>query len=98
MTAARMPRFRIKRADLLIAATVLGGLLLTWLVLTGLDTFMEFAKQIGGIGHNGYSLGKAVAYILLTVPRRASEWGGCAALIGSMVGVGAGGTTGERTP
>ncbi len=97
MTAARMPRFRIKRADLLIAATVLGGLLLTWLVLTGLDTFMEFAKQIGGIGHNGYSLGKAVAYILLTVPRRAYQWFVFAALIGSLVGVGALATTGELT-
>lgn len=97
MTAAFWQRLRPKRVDLLIAASVLGGLLLTWLVLTGLDTFMEFAKQIGGIGHNGYSLGKAIAYILLTVPRRAYQWFVFAALIGSLVGVGALAASGELT-
>jgi lipopolysaccharide export system permease protein len=86
-----------KRADLLIAASVLGGLLLTWLVLTGFDTFIEFAKQIHAIGHNGYSLGNAVAYIMLTVPRRAYQWFVFAALIGSLIGVGGLAATGELT-
>ncbi|HEX7325425.1 MAG TPA: LptF/LptG family permease, partial [Rhodanobacteraceae bacterium] len=92
-----LQRFRIKRADALIAGSVLGGLLLTWLVLTGLDAFIQFANQISNIGHNGYSLGKAVAYILLTVPRRAYQWFVFAALIGSLIGVGALATTGELT-
>ncbi|MBS0383449.1 MAG: LPS export ABC transporter permease LptG [Proteobacteria bacterium] len=92
-----MKRFRLKRVDRLIAGTILGGLLVTWLVLIGLDTFIQFANQIGGIGHNGYSLGKAVAYILLTVPRRAYQWFVFAALIGSLVGMGALATTGELT-
>ncbi|HEX5960280.1 MAG TPA: LPS export ABC transporter permease LptG [Rhodanobacteraceae bacterium] len=97
MIAAAWHRFRIKRADLLIAGTVLGGLLLTWLVLTGLDAVIEFANQIGAIGQNGYSLGNAVAYILLTVPRRAYQWFVFAALIGSLVGAGALAATGELT-
>ncbi len=97
MKRTAWPRLRVKRADLLIATSVVGGLLLTWLVLTGLDTFMEFAKQIGGIGHAGYSLGTAVAYILLTVPRRAYQWFVFAALIGSLVGIGALAATGELT-
>jgi len=80
---------RIKRADLLIATTVLGGLLLTWLVLTGLDAFTQFATQIGNIGHNGYTLGNAAAYILLTLPRRAYQWFVFAALIGGLIGIGA---------
>jgi lipopolysaccharide export system permease protein len=91
------PRLRVKRVDALVAINVLGGLLLTWLVLTGLDTFMEFAKQIGSIGHDGYALGTAVAYILLTVPRRAYQWFVFAALIGSLIGIGALATTGELT-
>jgi lipopolysaccharide export system permease protein len=90
-------RIRIKRVDWLIAVTVLGGLLLTWLVLTGLDAFIQFAGQIGNIGHNGYTLGNAVAYILLTIPRRAYQWFVFAALIGGMVGMGALATTGELT-
>jgi lipopolysaccharide export system permease protein len=91
------PRLRIKRADLLIAGTVLGGLLLTWLVLIGLDTFIQFAGQIGDIGHDDYTLGNAIVYILLTVPRRAYQWFVFAALIGSLVGVGALAASGELT-
>ncbi|MGH8192107.1 MAG: LPS export ABC transporter permease LptG [Rhodanobacteraceae bacterium] len=89
--------FRIKRADLLIAGTVLGALLLTWLVLTGLDTFIQFANQISGVGHGGYTLGNAIVYILLTVPRRAYQWFVFAALIGSLIGVGALAASGELT-
>jgi len=88
---------RIKRADLLIATTVLGGLLLTWLVLTGLDAFTQFATQIGNIGHNGYTLGNAAAYILLTLPRRAYQWFVFAALIGGLIGIGALASSGELT-
>ncbi|HEX7370542.1 MAG TPA: LPS export ABC transporter permease LptG [Rhodanobacteraceae bacterium] len=90
-------RLRMKRADRLIAGTILGGLLLTWLVITGLDAFVQFAGQIGNIGHNGYTLGNAVAYILLTIPRRAYQWFVFAALIGSLIGIGALATTGELT-
>jgi lipopolysaccharide export system permease protein len=97
MICAVWQRLRVKRADLLIASTVLGGLLLTWLVLTGLDTFIQFAGQIGSIGHNDYSLGKAVAYILLTVPRRAYQWFVFAALIGGLIGIGALATSNELT-
>ena len=97
MSGVLWQRFRIKRADLLIWGTVLGGLLLTWLVLTGLDALIQFANQIGNIGRNGYSLAKAVVYILFTVPRRAYQWFVFAALIGSLIGVGALATTGELT-
>ena len=97
MTGAIRQRLRIKRADRVIAGAVLGGLLLTWLVLTGLDTFIQFAGQIGSIGHNGYSLGKAVTYILLTVPRRAYQWFVFAALIGGLTGIGALASSGELT-
>lgn len=79
---------RIKRADWLIAISVLVSLMLAWLVIVGLDTFQEFARQIGNIGRNGYTLGQAVAYILLTVPRRIYDWFVFAALIGSLLGLG----------
>ncbi len=87
----------LKRADLLIAGTVLGGVLLTWLVITGLDTFIQFADQVGSIGHNGYSLGDAIAYILLTVPSRAYRFFVFAAVIGGLVGLGTLASSGELT-
>lgn len=97
MTARRGSSFRVKRVDRLLAASVLGSLLVTWLILTGLDTFMEFAQQIGAIGHQGYSLGKAVAYILLTVPRRAYQWFVFAAMLGGLLGLGSLAASGELT-
>ena len=97
MTRAVRQRLRIKRVDALIWRTVLGSLLLTWLVLTGLDAFTQFATQIGNIGHNGYTLGNAVAYILLTLPRRAYQWFVFAALIGGLIGIGSLAATGELT-
>lgn len=97
MSGPTWRRPRLKRADVLIAATVLGGLLLTWLVLTGLDAFIQFANQIGNIGHGDYTLGNAVVYIALTIPRRAYQWFVFAALIGSLVGIGGLATTGELT-
>lgn len=97
MTRAVGQYLRVKRADWLIAGTVLGGLLLTWLVLTGLDAFTQFATQIGNIGRNGYTLGNAVAYILLTIPRRAYQWFVFAALIGGLIGIGALASSNELT-
>lgn len=97
MIAIAWRRMRIKRADRLIAGAVLANLLLAWLVLIGLDTFLEFAKQIGNIGRHGYTLGQAVAYILLTVPRRVYDWFLFAALIGGLLGLGGLGASGELT-
>jgi lipopolysaccharide export system permease protein len=97
MNATLWQRVRIKRADRLITGAVLASVLLAWLVIVGLDTFINFAKQVGDIGHNGYTLGQAVAYIALTVPRRVYDWFVFAALIGGLIGLGGLGASGELT-
>lgn len=97
MIAAAWRRVRIKRADRLIWGAVLASVLIAWLVLVGLDTFINFAKEVGDIGRNGYTLGAAVAYIALTVPRRVYDWFVFAALIGSLMGLGGLGASGELT-
>ncbi len=80
--------FTVKRLDKLIAAHVLGSLLVVWLVLVGFDTVSNFARQLGQLGEHGYSLAQAAIYIGLTVPRRAYEMFGFAALIGGLMGLG----------
>ena len=90
-------RLRIKRADWLIAATVLSALFLAWLLITGFDAFTQFARQLGHIGRNGYTVGQALAYIALTLPRRAYEWFVYAALVGSLIGLGTLAASGELT-
>ncbi len=79
---------RIKRVDKLIALNVLGSLLVVWLVLVGFDAVSQFARQLGELGKNGYSLAQALIYVGLTIPRRAYEMFGHAALIGSLLGLG----------
>jgi len=92
-----MATLTIKRADRLIGASVLGTLLLVWLVLTGFDALTQFVRQLGNIGKNGFTLYDAIAYIMLTVPRRLYQMFSNAALIGGLLGLGGLAATGELT-
>jgi lipopolysaccharide export system permease protein len=88
---------RLKRVDYLIGVTVLGSMLLVWLVLIGLDAMIQFVRQLGFIGRNGYTLSNAIYYVLVTVPRRMYEMFSFAALIGGLLGLGGLASTGELT-
>ena len=77
--------FNIKRVDRLVAMSVLGSLLMVWLVLTGFDAVTQFLRQLGSVGKHGYTLSNAVVYVLVTFPRRAYEMFGNAALIGGLL-------------
>ena len=92
-----MSVFNIKRVDRLVAMSVLGSLLMVWLVLTGFDAARIFIVQLGHVGKNGYSTSNAVAYVLVTFPRRAYEMFGNAALIGGLLGLGGLAGSGELT-
>jgi lipopolysaccharide export system permease protein len=89
--------FNIKRVDRLVAMSVLGSLLLVWLVLTGFDAVTQLLRQLGNVGKHGYTLSNAVVYVLVTFPRRAYEMFGNAALIGGLLGLGGLAATGELT-
>lgn len=90
-----LPRF--KRADRLIAMSVIGMVLIVWLVLVGFDTLTHFLRELGDVGKDGYSMPDAVVYIAWTVPRRLYEWFGNSALIGALLGLGGLATNGELT-
>ncbi|MES2313607.1 MAG: LPS export ABC transporter permease LptG [Pseudomonadota bacterium] len=92
-----MSVFNIKRVDRLVAMSVLGSLLMVWLVLTGFDAVTQFLRQLGSVGKHGYTLSNAVVYVLVTFPRRAYEMFGNAALIGGLLGLGGLAGTGELT-
>ena len=92
-----MASLMVKRADRLIAFSVLGTLLLVWLVLAGFDSLLQFVRQLGNIGKNGFSLYDAIAYIMLTLPRRLYQMFSNAALIGGLLGLGGLAATGELT-
>lgn len=83
--------WRIKQVDKLVAYSTVSAVLMTWLLLVGLDAVRTLISDAS-------ELGMAVAvYVLLTVPRRAYEWFSYAALIGSLLGLGTLAGTGELT-
>ncbi|HEY8682859.1 MAG TPA: LPS export ABC transporter permease LptG [Rhodanobacter sp.] len=92
-----MSRFYIKRVDRLVALSVLGSLLMVWLVLTGSDAMTQLRHQLDFVGKHGYTLSNAIAYVLVTSPRRAYEMFTYAAVIGGLLGLGGLAATGELT-
>jgi lipopolysaccharide export system permease protein len=87
----------IKRVDRLVMVSVLGSLLMVWLVLTGMDAIQIFLRQLGNIGKHGNTLGTAIVYVLVTFPRRAYEMFTYAGVIGGLLGLGGLAGTGELT-
>ena len=92
-----MVSLRIRRFDWLVGTTVLGSILTVWLVITGLDAVVQFIRQLGSVGKNGYTITNAVVYVLVTFPRRLYEMFGNAALIGGLLGLGGLAATNELT-
>ncbi len=92
-----MTRLWIKRVDLLVGLTVLGWVLIAWFILVGLDTVLQFLRQLRFVGQNGFSVSNAAYYVSVTIPRRMYEMYGSAALIGSLLGLGGLASTGELT-
>lgn len=91
----RMPVFL--RVDRLVALAVLGSAGLTWFVLVGFDAFTIFVGQLNDVGQGSYTLAKAFAFTLLTVPRRLYEMFSYAALLGGLLGLGGLAASGELT-
>ncbi len=88
---------RLKRADKLLILAVLGPIALTWVLLVGFDAFVEFTHQLSNLGRNGYTVAQAAYFIVLTLPRRFFEMYGNAALIGTLLGLGALAASNELT-
>ncbi|HET6604065.1 MAG TPA: LPS export ABC transporter permease LptG [Xanthomonadaceae bacterium] len=83
--------------DRMVARAVLSALLPVWLILLGFDTVTAFAAQFDEIGEGAYGVGSAVLEVLHTVPRRLYELFPSAAVIGSILGMGALAATSELT-
>lgn len=87
----------IKHADRLIARHILLALALVWLLLTGIDALFALLKQLDQIGQGNTTLGTIAVYIAWTLPRRAYEMFGVAAVLGAVLGMGALAPTSELT-
>src|SRR5690606_39909904 len=91
------PRAWLGQVDRLVMLAVLSAVRLVWLVLVGFDAFTTFVGQLDEIGRGNYRLATAASFVLMTLPRRAWEMYGYAALLGSLVGLGQLAGSGELT-
>ena len=92
-----MKGFPIKQVDALIGRGVLGSVLLVWMVLTGFDAVLVLLRQLSHVGQHDYGISNAVMYLFATLPRRLYQMFPDAALIGSLLGLGALASRGELT-
>lgn len=90
MNALRALRelLRFKKVDKLVALAVLSSVLMVWAVLVGFDALTIFVGEANNVGEGTYTLGKAMTYVLLTIPRRSYDFFGYAAMIGGLMGLG----------
>lgn len=83
-------------ADRLVATSVFGAVLMVWALLVGFDMMGTFVSELADMG-GSYSLGSVFAFVLWTIPRRAYMLFPYAAVIGSLLGLGALATSSELT-
>lgn len=74
--------------DRYIGRSVLWHFFIALTVLLTLFTFFAFMDEVGDIGQGNYGTWQAIQYVLLTVPKLASQLFPVAALIGSTIGLG----------
>lgn len=87
----------MKTLERYIAVHVIWGTLLTLCVVLALFSFIAFVDDLGDVGRGDYTLLGAIEYVLLTLPRRAFFLFPMAALVGTLIGLGALSSTSELT-
>jgi lipopolysaccharide export system permease protein len=81
--------FAVKLIDRYIAGVVVSGTFVALLVVVGMDSFFTVIDQASSVGKGGYTLGVMLQYVALTIPQTCYELFPMAALLGSLMGMGA---------
>ena len=79
----------MRKLDWYIAREVIKGSLIAVLVLLSLLSFFTFADDLGDMGKGNYGMRQIFSYLALTLPRNFYELLPSAALVGSLVTLGA---------
>lgn len=82
-------------ADRHLALTAVAGILLALAALLALDAVFALIAELADLGKGDYSIGHALEFVLLTLPRRAVELFPTATVVGALLGVGGLAATGE---
>lgn len=79
----------MKVLDAYLGRTVIAGTLLALFMLLAVDLFFAFSNEIQDLGVGDYTVKDAFVYVGLTIPRRIHEVFPMAALLGSLLSLGA---------
>ncbi len=90
-------KLMLRLVDRLVAGHVLMALMAVWSVLVGFDAITALAGQLGDVGEGSAGLTHILIYALFTLPRRAYTLFPTAAVIGSLLGLGAMAASSELT-
>lgn len=74
--------------DHYIARQIILATAIVLLVLLGVQSFMEFIRQLSYVGKESYTLSHAVAYVLMQMPAELYELFPMAGFLGSLIGLG----------
>lgn len=90
-------RARFGLADRMIATRVLVALAAVWFVLVAFDALTALMGELTDVGEGDYGFSQVLLYTLYTLPRRAYTLFPTAAVIGSLLGLGALAASSELT-
>ena len=79
----------MKILDAYIIRHVAGGTLLALAVLLALTVVVAFVDELDSVGRERYGVGAAIEFVLLTLPRHAFVLFPLAAVVGTLIGLGA---------
>ena len=79
----------MKILDMYIARHVVGGTMLALAVLVSLVAVVTFVDDLDSVGQGRYGIGAAIEFMILTLPRQAFILFPLAAVIGTLIGLGA---------
>ena len=78
----------IRILDRYLLTQITGGVLLTLLVLVGIDAFISFVNELDEVGRGDYGFVQAGAFILFSLPARIYNYAPTAVLIGTLLSLG----------
>lgn len=87
----------MRRLDKLVFKAVIPATLLAWTIFVGFDCVIGLLNELDEVGIGNYDIVRVLEYIALTVPRRFYQMFSTAAVVGTMMGLGALAASSELT-
>lgn len=79
----------MSRLDLLVFKAIMPAVIMACVVFAGFDSLLALLNELDEIGIGDYDMLRVLEYVALTIPRRLYQMFSTAAIVGTMMGLGA---------